>query len=199
MTQATQRLSFEAYLELDSTECLTERRAEYLDGELRALPPEAEMNDWIADYLFLLLANTGIFAAGVIRPHTCEIEVPVLAEGDPKTRFPDLVILRPEHLTQTRKRLTLKRDMPPPLLVVEVVSPGDANRSRDYDRKRNQYQALDIGEYWLIDPQQQVVIVLELKADVYREVGQFRGDERITSPTFPSLKLTAQQVLSAGR
>jgi Uma2 family endonuclease len=199
MTQAARRISFEDYLELDETESLAEGRAEYWDGELRALPPEAEMNDWIADYLFLLLANTGLFAAGVIRPHTCEIEVPVLEPGDPKTRFPDLVILRQEHLTQTRKRLTLKRDMPPPLLVVEVVSPGDGNRSRDYERKRSQYEALDIGEYWLIDPQQQLVIVLKLQANLYVEVGQFRGTERIESPTFPSLELTAQQVLSAGR
>lgn len=37
--------------------------------------------------------------------------------------------------------------MPPPLLVVEVVSPGECQRERDYIVKRNQYQNCSIPEY----------------------------------------------------
>ncbi len=131
--------------------------------------------------------------------HSCEVEVPVLQPGDAKTRFPDLVILRPEHLPLTQKRLTITREMPPPLLIAEVVSPGDANRMRDYERKRDQYQALGMLEYWLIDPPQHTVTVLELQNGAYTEVGTFREGDAIVAASFPELTLTAAQVLNAGQ
>jgi Uma2 family endonuclease len=37
--------------------------------------------------------------------------------------------------------------MPPPLLVVEVVSPEEFQRERDYVVKRDQYQNCSIPEY----------------------------------------------------
>lgn len=58
------------------------------------------------------------------------------------------------------RRLTIKLDMPPPQLVVEVVSPGKANRERDLIRKRARYAARGIPEYWLIDSQDQTITVL---------------------------------------
>jgi Uma2 family endonuclease len=41
-------------------------------------------------------------------------------------------------------------DMPPPLLVVEVVSPNQ--EKRDYRYKRTEYAARGIAEYWIVDP-----------------------------------------------
>ena len=87
----------------------------------------------------------------------------MLQPNQPRNRFPDLVILRPEHIELTQKRLTIRLDMPAPVLVVEVVSPGKTNRDQDYKDKRTQYQARAIPEYWLIDPNQQTVIVLTLR------------------------------------
>ena len=92
------------------------------------------------------------------------------------------------------------------MLVVEVVSPGKANRERDYTAKRAQYAARGIPEYWILDPDDQVVIVLRLEAGAYVEVGQFRGsvgeaslqENRILSPSVPGLTLTAEQVLRLG-
>ncbi|QYO62481.1 Uma2 family endonuclease [Leptolyngbya sp. 7M] len=198
MTQAPNnalKMTFEEYLSLDASADLPAGQFEYVDGELRELPPESRPNIAIANYLFLLLVNAGI-PFNLVYPHTCEVEVPVLQPSDARTRFPDLVILRPEHLPLTQKRLTITREMPPPLLIAEVVSPGDANRMRDYERKREQYQALGVLEYWLIDPAQQIITLLELQNGTYREVGTFRGQDRITSPNFPDLTLTAQQVLT---
>ena len=50
--------------------------------------------------------------------------------------------------------------MAPPLLVVEVVSPGELQRDRDYIAKRMQYQERGIPEYWLVDPQLETVVIL---------------------------------------
>jgi Uma2 family endonuclease len=43
-------------------------------------------------------------------------------------------------------RSTITEDMPAPLLVVEVVSPGKANEDRDYRYKRSEYAARGIAE-----------------------------------------------------
>ena len=80
-------------------------------------------------------------------------------------------------------------------MVVEVVSPGRVGRDRDYISKRAQYAARGIPEYWIVDPQEQMVAVLRLESGEYVEVGMFQGEQTLVSPTFPQLNLTAGQVL----
>jgi Uma2 family endonuclease len=192
MTTTRKKLTFEEYLDYDDG---TDNRYELVDGELIALPPESEPNDWFAQFLFLKLVEIGV-PPRLVRPHTCEIQVPVLQLGDPQNRYPDLAVLRPEHLALTQKRLTIKLDMPPPVFVVEVVSPGRTSRERDYERKRNQYERIGIAEYWVIDPKEETVLVLHLENVEYREVGQFRDREPIHSPTFQTLSLTAAEIFA---
>lgn len=50
-------------------------------------------------------------------------------------------------------------------------------------------------EDYLIDPNQQAVMVLTLTGDTYQEA-IFKASERIVSPTFSGLYLTAEQVLN---
>ena len=180
-----------------TSEQLPEGSAEFVNGALVELPPESRPNVTIANYLFLLLVNAGLPLA-LVTPGRCEIEVPVIKPGTPRTRYPDLVVLREEHLSLTQSRFTITRQMPPPQLVAEVVSPGDSNVQRDYADKREQYQALGIPEYWLIDPIQQVVIVLELKAAEYVEFGFFQGNDLVRSALFGAFGFTAKQLLTVG-
>ena len=162
MTQAKPRFrNFEDYLDYDDG---SDRRYELVDGEIVELPPESPENDFLALNLRDLLIT--LVRRQLIRVHTCEIEVPVLKPREPANRYPDLVILRAEHLDLMGRRLTIKLDMPPPMLIVEVVSPGTENTEnyqRDYTGKRDQYAARGIPEYWLIDPPRQTVLVLTLK------------------------------------
>lgn len=198
MTQAARTLTFEEYLNLEDFEGLPEGRSQFFDGALIELPPESEPNDWIARYLFLLLANAGIISARLIAIHTCELQVPILQPTDPRNRYPDLVILEEAHLQLTQRRLTIKLDMPPPRLVAEVVSPGQTNRNRDYKDKLAQYQQRGIPEYWLIDPVQKAIVVLELQSGEYVNVGTFAGKDQIYSPTLGSLSLNAEQIFAGG-
>jgi Uma2 family endonuclease len=196
MTQAKLRFStFEEYLTYNDD---SDDRYELVNGALVKLPPESELNDSIANFLFLKLVHFGI-PFRLIRPGKCEIQVPVLQPKDAANRYPDLVILDEVHLTLTQKRLTIKIEMPPPLLVAEILSPGKANRERDSDRKRAQYARRGISEYWLIDPEYQVIKVLKLEEAQYIEVGQFRGKDCIQSQLkmLEGFQITAEQVLSA--
>jgi Uma2 family endonuclease len=87
--------------------------------------------------------------------------------------------------------------MAPPLLVIEIVSPGEIQRDRDYIAKRIQYQDCGITEYWIVDPQTQTILVLELVNDVYTIVGNFSNDDLVRSPTFGQLKLRILDILNA--
>ncbi|MBI4784821.1 MAG: Uma2 family endonuclease [Oscillatoriophycideae cyanobacterium NC_groundwater_1537_Pr4_S-0.65um_50_18] len=194
MTQAQAKFpTFEAYLSY-SNDMDRERRCELINGELVELPPESELNSWIGRALFLFLANSGIISPRLVVVLGCEIQVPILQPKDSANRFPDLVVLRQEHLQLTQKRLTITLDMPPPRLIAEVVSPGKTNRDRDSLHKRSQYAAIGVPEYWLLDPVAQTVMVLALEGKDYREIGVFSGEGAIASIEFTELKLTAGQI-----
>lgn len=188
---AGSQITFEQYLTYDDG---TDNRYEWVDGTLIEMPPESGFNSHIAFMLRLYLINTGFVLPSLTQQYNCEIEVPILQPKQPRNRFPDLVILRPEHIELARKRLTIRLEMPPPDLVVEVVSPGAISHKRDYEDKRLQYQARGIPEYWLIDPQQQIVMVLTLR-QAYQEA-VFGGTEAIASCFLPELSITAEQILN---
>jgi len=190
-SQGETTLSFEDYLNYDNG---TDNRYEWVEGALIAMPPESGENALIASALRFYLVSAGLIKLALIQQSICEVEVPLLEPGQARNRFPDLVILRPEHLELTRKRLTIRLDMPPPVLVVEVVSPGLANRQRDYQDKRAQYQGRGIPEYWLVDPEQETVTVLTLVEGEY-QARVFQRSQAIISPTFPTLTRTAEQIL----
>jgi Uma2 family endonuclease len=84
----------------------------------------------------------------------------------------------------------------PPDLVVEVVSPGDLQRDRDYIAKQIQYQDRDIPVYWIIDPQVREIMVLTLTSTGYQEQ-IYRGNDKLQFQD-TLLKLTADEILSAG-
>jgi Uma2 family endonuclease len=128
-----------------------------------------------------------------VRGHGLELEV----QGEPRNRYPDLTIIREEHIHQLKNRNTIRLSMAPPLLVIEVVSPGELQRERDYIAKRRQYEDIGIPEYWLVDPQTQTVMVLTRQGGAYKEVGIFRGGDEIISPTFSELNLIAGTLFDA--
>jgi len=117
-------------------------------------------------------------------------------------RQPDLVVHTEESLSAILSGgKLLMSEMPPPMLVVEVVSSSNTDkksRDRDYVEKPKEYAARGIPEFWQIDPDRAVVIVLTLKDGAYQS-REFRGCDRVASLAFPDLQLSAEQILKAGR
>ena len=187
--------SFEAYLTTDVSD-LPEGRCEYWDGELVQVVSESLLNEAIANYLYLVLWQMGI-PIDLISPG----KVNIVVSGRPRTRFPDLTLLDDAHLVLMQSSTRLDATMPPPRLVVEVVSPGDENSdnyTRDYHDKRDQYADRGIPEYWLIDPQRSWVMVGLLVAGRY-EFTTFRENQAIGSQVLPALDLTVARVLARGK
>ena len=121
---------------------------------------------------------------------------------------PDILILNRPNLASEplwKKFSTVTQGASIPL-VVEVVS---TNWQDDYIKKVGEYELIGIPEYWIVDylglggrrfignPKQPTISIYRLIDGEY-EISQIRGDDRIESPTFPELDLTAQQIFQAG-
>lgn len=179
------KLTLADYLNLETD---YEGRCEFVDGEIIKMPPESPQNVLITMFLMAQFFKRVPF--DWVRNNT-EI---IVAN---RVRIPDLMILGDElsaALDESR-RSTITEEMPAPLLVVEVVSPGKASEDRDYRYKRSEYGARGIPDYWIIDPERQIVSVLTL-VDGWYEVDEFVGDAQIRSALFSDLALTAAQVLN---
>ena len=193
MTVASQKMSLEEYLNFDDG---TETRYELENGELIVMPPESELNCRIAIFLLIYFAQRGIPSHRL----TMKAEI-VVNSSRAGTRLPDLMVLSEELATalEGSRRATIMSDMPPPLLVVEVVSPNQENR--DYRYKRSEYAARRIPEYWIVDPIQQRVTVLEWVEGLYEEIvytgesALAKPSKRIVSPVLGVLELTAERLL----
>ena len=72
------------------------------------------------------------------------------------------------------------------LLAVEVVSPGNRARKRDYETKREEYLAIGLAEYWIVDPKQLQITVLIRQGEAWAE-RVYRGDDLIESHLLPDL------------
>lgn len=177
--------SFAEYLSYDDG---SDKLYELFNGELIEMPPESGTNVQIATFLLIQFAS--LLGYQRVRGHGLELEV----RGEPRNRYPDLTIIRQEHIQQLAKRNTIRLSMLPPLLVIEVVSPGELQRDRDFIAKRSQYQDCCIPEYWIIDPETKTILVLELIDNTYTEIGNFAGNNLVVSPQFNQLNLKASQI-----
>ncbi|NJL61755.1 MAG: Uma2 family endonuclease [Methylacidiphilales bacterium] len=208
MTIATDRpiqqkpLSFDEFLILYGGN----NRYELIDGEvfdLEPTGPHEEVAAFITTKVCVQIDGIGlpwfVLQRALLRPSNMGI-----------TAFrPDVVVVDRDELTKellwsNQSILTLGSSIK---FVAEVVS---SNWQNDYARKVEDYAALGIPEYWIADyaglggtrqigkPKQPTLSICTLVDGEY-EIQQYRGNQTITSPTFPGLKLTAELVLRAGK
>ncbi|MCG6133975.1 MAG: Uma2 family endonuclease [Nostoc sp. LLA-1] len=122
---------------------------------------------------------------------------------------PDILLLNSpnlanEPLWKQESTVSLAGSIP---LVIEVVS---TNWRDDYFTKLGKYEEVGIREYWIVDylalggrkfignPKKPTISIYYLVEGEY-QVKQFRDSDRIQSPTFPELNLTAEQTFQAGK
>ena len=195
-------LSFDEFL----TRYGDDNRYELIDGEvfdLEPTGPHEEVAAFTTAKLCVQIDGTGfpwfVLQRGLLRPSNVGM-----------TAFrPDVAVIDRDELTQEllwsdQSILTLGSSIK---FVAEVVS---SNWQNDYARKVEDYAVLGIPEYWIADyaglggtrhigkPKQPTLSICTLVDGEY-EIQQFRNGQTIVSPTFPDLKLTAEQVLRAGR
>lgn len=184
-------LTFDEYLAYDDG---TDTRYELVDGELVEMPPESPENLDLARFLLVQLLKHFPLQRVV---YNTEVEV---TGRRARCRVPDLLVHSEESLAALSgaTRATISRDMPPPALVVEVVSPGETNRIRDYRYKHTEYAARGIAEYWIVDLEERRVTVCQWVEGQYEDT-VVKGSEQVRSEILPNLELTVDQLFSLGQ
>jgi Uma2 family endonuclease len=185
VTSPSSTLSFAAYLTYDDG---TDNRYELVDGLLTLMNPPSIEHFLITKFLeqtfdreiqrqalpWLTLREAGV------------------RTGFSKSRITDLCIVSKDQARELTGQSAVFQT--PPLLVVEVVSPESV--TRDYRYKRSEYAAASIPEYWIVDPLEQQITILEWQEGFY-EARLFRDEQTLISPTLPQLQVTANSILAA--
>jgi Uma2 family endonuclease len=196
MTLATaRRMTLQEFLSYDDG---TENRYELVDGVLVEMGAESTTNTIIAGFLFGFFVQMGLPSYRIGFKQKVAV-----ASRYVTARDPDLIVHTEESFQaiDERKEACLRYEEPNPLMIVEVVSPGDEttdNYQRDYVQKPEEYADRGIGEFWRIDPEREWVQIGILISEDY-QFTTFQGNDAIVSRSFPSLNVTALQILRAGR
>ncbi len=192
MTLATQKLSYEEYLTYSDG---TDSRYELVDGELVPMSLGTGRHGAIAEFLNDQFREQ-IKQQGL--PWTSKqmlvgVRSPRGRNWD-SSRIPDVTVLPTEQWeAMSDREAVINFNEPPPILVVEVVSPS--TKTDDYRSKRAEYGLLEILEYWIVDPTDAKLTLCTLEHQLYNS-SEFRGEDVIQSAIFPDLSLTVAQILA---
>ena len=138
------------------------RRYELLDGILVVTPAPMPHHQVVVTRLLTLLVGNC--------PEECRVlPAPVdVVLGERTVVQPDILVAPLADFTD--------KDLPvPPLLAVEVLSPG--NRGYDLVDKWERYERAGIPAYWVVDPKAGELIPWEVRDGAYIEVARVSGDE----------------------
>lgn len=196
MTIATKlvsyNVSFEEFLAFDDGNELNEY--ELVDGRLVLMPEPTDLHEGIVALLDTEMSI--LFRQQGLRYETRKRNAIETSPGF--GRRPDLAVIDLPENWLDRSGIRSR-----PHLIVEVAS---TNWSNDLVDKWEEYQALGVPEYWIVDykgliparycerGQGKKVIVLILKDGQYRQY-EFVGEEVVPCQTLPNLCLTVNQIL----
>lgn len=162
------------------------KRYELIEGELfvscaPGLPHQLVLSNLLGEFTVYLKQNPiGLIVTG-----------PGAVFSDYDSVIPDLVFVSNERWDSI---VGNHRFIAAPDLVIEIVSPGSENRSRDLKVKRRLYAKYGVQEYWIVDSEKRTVLVFRLKGNVLEEVSSLRSSDQISSPIFPGLVLKLNEV-----
>ena len=171
------KYTIEDYLKLDDG-----NRYELIEGELILVPRPRLKHQKIANRIFAALDYF------VLMNNLGEVN------GDVDVFLGDKVVA-PDVLFITKERLNIAEELNvqgAPDLVVEVLSPSTVKN--DKKNKGQLYFKSGVKEYWLVDPDQQLVEVLVAGEKEWRWVGVFDHEDVLTTALLPGLEIKLADV-----
>ncbi|NJL62742.1 MAG: Uma2 family endonuclease [Methylacidiphilales bacterium] len=178
---------------------------ELYDGDIIQMPlPTGEHEEIVGFLIKILLGECLRLNFNYFVPNKTLVKPETKKSG----YFPDIVLLNRsnlinEPLWKKESIITQPESIP---LVIEVVS---TNWRDDYLKKLADYDEMGIREYWIVDygafanksligeAKQPTITIYSFNDEGEYRGKQFRGNDRIESPTFPELNLTAEQIFAA--
>jgi Uma2 family endonuclease len=174
--------SEEEYLGLE-----TNHLVEFSNGSIEVLPMPTLSHQLIVMFLYRALDR-------FVQKHQLGI---VLVAPLPvrlwkaKYREPDVFFLLARHMSLLKEEYSTRAD-----LVMEVVIGSAEDRRRDLVTKKREYAKAKVSEYWIIDPQKELIRVLRLAGKKYLVHGEFSKGEVAISHLLPGFSADVTEVFS---
>lgn len=100
---------------------------------------------------------------------------------------PDLSVICDEN------KLDKKGCVGSPDLIIEIISPSSAKMDRM--RKRNLYEKAEVKEYWIVDPQNELIELYHLnEKNMYGKPLFFSMEDTVESVCFKGLELSVKEI-----
>lgn len=158
---------------------------EFTDGVIEVLPMPTDSHQVILLFLYDLL-KTFVQARGgkvLVAPLRMQIR-------PGKYREPDIMLVRDAADPRRQNAFWLGADM-----VIEIVSPD--RPERDTEEKLLDYATAGIPEYWIVNPLDETVTVLNLKGDTYMTQVLLRRGETAHSTMLEGFAVHVDEIFDA--
>lgn len=185
MTATATKLTYDDYVKLPDDG----KRYEVLDGELFVNPSPVPRHQVISGNLYRPL-HEHVGAGGIVLYAPIDV---VLAPD--RVVQPDIVVILNDRLEIVGPR----NIQGPPHVAIEVLSEG----TRHYDaiRKRRLYESAGIDEYWVADPELEMLRIYRLERGAYvlsLEIDTDRGGD-VTSTLLAGFSLPVEKVFASAQ
>lgn len=180
-TASRRRYRWTDFIELDEDD-----RRELIDGQLLEVDVPTKIHEWVVAFVAAMLFNWSRAKGGLVLASGYRIRI-----SDSRGVMPDVQFFR-----KGRGRLAGERGLESgaPDLVVEVVSPTSVR----YDRvvKLRWYAKIGVPEYWIIDPQEQILERLLLDGERFRIAESLVAPARFAPDSFPGLSIQLAELFT---
>jgi Uma2 family endonuclease len=161
------------------------RLIEFTDGFLEVLPMPTDQHQMLLKFLFLAFFQFFEARGGIV------LFAPLRMRIRPgKFREPDLLLLLSATDRRRHNRFWDGAD-----LALEIV--GEDKPERDLSEKRGDYAEAKVPEYWIVNPQMEIITVLRLGEKTYEEAGTYRRGQLAMSVLMPSFSVAVDGVFDS--
>jgi Uma2 family endonuclease len=176
--------TYEDYKTLSAS---TDERHELIDGDLYMVPALTVAHQVISKNIALRLEQH-VSTTGCGRMLYAPLDV-VLGEGEKRSVVqPDIVFIS----NAREGRVTEDEIVGAPDLVIEILSPGTANR--DMGLKKALYARNGVREYWIVNPKLEFVEVFSLGPGGYELPVRYELGDRVVSTVVPGFEAALNDV-----
>ena len=159
-------------------------RYEIFEGNLIATPSPNEAHQSASMNLSLLLGSH-IKRYNLGKIYTAPFDV----------CFDNETVIEPDLLFVSKERLSIverQRVNGAPDLIIELLSPKAEDRDRGFKFRRCAQEG--VKEFWLVDPEKQVIEIYTLTAKGYELHGKYSGAQSVKSTMLSGLEFPANEV-----
>ena len=164
------------------------RMVELVCGRVDVLSVPSMLHQFLARMVFLSLnAYVESRNLGIVMSAPTKVRI-----GDRHYREPDVLFVAAHNRQRKQEQFWEIID-----LTVEIISPDDPER--DLIDNRADYAAAGISEYWIVDPRDDSLLVLQLRDAAYQEVNAQTRTQTAASVVLDGFHIDVQQLFCEAR